>query len=1061
MRKIASLCAVLMMLCTLAFAQQRTVTGTVTDATGAAVPFASIKEVGTKNGVSADANGNFSIKIATNSKLEISASGFTAQIITPEADNQISVTMQRAGGSLQEVVVTTALGIKRNPKEIGYSTATVNAQQIASSKSFNLGQALTNKVSGLVVYNTSASVNATPRVILRGIRSLTGDNTALIVLDGVAVPSNTLNYINPNDVESVSVMKGGQAATLFGSDGVNGAIVITTKKGSKRPEISITHTFNVEQLAYLPKFQNEFGSGSGYGANKAENYHPAENQQYGPAFDGSIRHPGRVLQDGSYLSLPYSAIPGIREKIWDKGQTNQTDLSYRAGDENSNIYSSYQHLNTNGIVPGDKYERNSLRLNASRTYKKFRLSFDATYTWDKSDRTNTDFYFLSLNAAAWIPLTDFKDWKNNKFADPSGYYNDYYNNPWWSLDNNRFGTRNTYFNGNITGNYKINNDLDLTARLGIANTQTQTTTTANPYYYNGWASSTSGAYLTGYTRDYDYFLTGGGYNKARSPIPGSIGESYNWGNRINADIYASYNKKFGDVSLKATVGDNIQVRKGKSIGVSTAALLNADFFNLTNSATGLYSGSNSITEQSKTGIYADVTGGYRNLVFLHGTVRNDWTSVFYLEGRDPNLYSYTTYGADLSFSLLDIFNYHSNTFSYAKLRGGYNLNRNDNVGPYSLQQVYLNASGYPYSGLIGNTISGTSPDPGLNAERVASTEIGLDLAFLKNRISLEATYYNQVSDKQILNVSVAPSSGIQSVLINAAKVVNNGYEVELKTNLVHNRDWDVNVNFQYSHNENEVKQLYVGGLNTVAYQSDNLKTLNAEIGQMFPYLKTTYWQRDSLGRVIIDPTTGWPTKAAATRGIGNTMPKNIFGINLNVAYKHFTLSANAEYRGDYVIYNDLGEDMSFTGTGALTTLYHREQFLWPNSSYDDGSGKYVPNTNIATSQFYAGYYGPGDLSNGDGLVNTGEPYWSSGDFWKLREVNLTYDFDVTKWGTISKTIKGVSLTAWGRNLKTWLAKDNWFTDPEFSNTNGNSIGINTTANTPPTRQFGGTIKVVF
>jgi TonB-linked SusC/RagA family outer membrane protein len=1063
MRKIASLLPVLMLLCALAFGQTRSITGKVTDDKGEPVPFATIIIKGTKQGASADADGRFSISAKTGDILVISAQGFETNEFKVGTGAAIQATLKTVSSSLQEVVVTTALGIKRRPKEIGYSTATISANSLTEGKSFSLAQALTNKVSGLVVYNTSAAVNASPRIVLRGLRSMTGDNTALVVLDGVAVPANTLNYINPNDVESVSVMKGGQAATLFGSDGVNGAIIINTKKGSKRPEITLTHSYNVEQLAYLPKFQQGFGSGSAYGANSHEDYHPAENQQYGDAFDGSTRYPGRALQDGSYLTYPYSFVPGVREGIWNTGQTNQTDISYRAGNEASNIYTSYQRVQTAGIVPGDNYERNALRLNASNTYKRLTISFDATYTWDKTDRTTTDFYFYSLNVPGWIPINDFKDWKNNKFGDLNGYFNDYYYNPYWLLDNNRSLGKNNYFNGNITAKYKVNEALNLNVRIGIANTEGVTTNTGNPYTFNTWATSTSGAYLVGYNRDYDYILTGAGFYKARSTIAGSMSEGYSNGNRINGDAFASYNKNFGDFSLKAILGDNVQIRRGKNIGVSTSALTFPDYFNLVNSATGLYSGSDSRSEQRKTGVYLDATLGYKNYLFLHGTARHDWTSVFYKEGRDSKLYQYTTWGGDVSFSVLDALNYKSNILSYAKIRASYNTNRNDNIGPYNLDQTYGFAAGFPFSGLIGMGAGGSLPFSSLTAEKVASSEIGLELAFLKNRITVEASYYRQIADQQILSASVSPASGIQSILTNAAKVDNHGLDAELKMNIVRNRDWNVNLDFNYTYNTNKVSALYVNGFTSLQYQTGGNLNLNAELNQMFPYLKVTYFNRDpATGQIIVDPATGWPSKASGLKGVGNTMPKQLLGVNFNVSWKGFTLAANAEYRGDYVIYNALGEDMMFTGTSAISTIYNRQQFLWPNSVvYDAGSGKYLPNTSYAASQYYGTYYGFGDLSNGSSLRNVGEIFYSSGDFWKLRVVSLTYDFDMQKLGKLGNVVKGLSLTAWGRNLKTWLAADNWFTDPEFSNTNGNSIGINTTANTPPTRQFGGTIKVVF
>jgi hypothetical protein len=246
----------------------------------------------------------------------------------------------------------------------------------------------------------------------------------------------------------------------------------------------------------------------------------------------------------------------------------------------------------------------------------------------------------------------------------------------------------------------------------------------------------------------------------------------------------------------------------------------------------------------------------------------------------------------------------------------------------------------------------------------------------------------------------------------------------------------------------------------LVYQSGSNVTLNAEVGKMFPYLKTSAWQRDDVGRIVVDSATGWPNKAAAFAGQGGTQPKYQLGIGFNIRYKSFTLTANAEYRGGYIVYNSLGETSSFTGSGALTTLNAREQFVWPNSSYLSSSGKYVANTNIAIDNWHAIYAGYGDLGNGSGFPNIGEMYFSSGAFWKLRDVALTFDLPASVLKNF-KSIKGISLQAWGRNLVTVLAKDNYFMDPELSNTTGTSQGISTTGNTPTTRQIGGTIRITF
>lgn len=1041
-------------------AQQRKISGTITDAEGAKIENASVQVKGAESGTAADARGNFSILVNIGDVLVVSAVNYRSREITITSEAPITVQLTRVDNAMSEVVVT-ALGIRRKPEEIGYATSRLSPAQVTAGRSFNLAQSLTGKVAGLSVTNTSASVNASPRIVLRGLRSLTGNNTALVVLDGVQVPANTINFINPNDVDRIDIMRGGQAATLFGSEGVNGAIIITSKKGSQKPQVSITHTTNVEQLAYLPLAQNSFGSGSAYGANKDENFFPGENQQFGPRYDGSIRPVGRVIGDGSVRFLPYSSIKNMREKFWDPGRTSQTDLSYRSGDQTGNFYASFQNLQSKGLVEGDNYNRSSLRLNAGRTYGKINLSFESNYTWDNADRTNVDFYERSLNQASWIPMHEYKDWRNYKFAFPDNFLNDYYNNPWWGKDNNRFYTRNTIFNSNLKLTFKPIKQLELTARGAVTNSNVNQTVTANRHVYSSYAQNN--AWVNGYNNQYDRFIAGLGRSTTRiTPIAGGLSETQANNTRLTADFFANYAETFGNFSLKAILGGQAIASISKSIGVSTNGIGVPDLFNFSNSATGLFTGINSQGEMRKIGGFADATVGYKGLVYLHGTLRRDYTSVFSGPAFGYDDPSFTSYGADVSVILTDIFpSLKNRTIDNIKLRGGYNRNGNDNLSAYGLQTVYPTAAGYPYSGLLGATVGNLMVHPNLTPEIVKTLEAGVEVSLLKNRITFEAGFYTQQAEKQILDVTVSSGSGYQTYRLNAADVTNKGFEFDLNAVLFKNKDWNVAFNANYSYVTNKVNTLYgATGLNSLEYQSpDALASVNAEVGQMFPYLKTTAYLRDAQGRIIIDSTDGWPLRGDTRIGQGTTLPKHNLGIGFNVTYKNFTFTANAEYRGGHVVYHDMGTDMTFTGSGAVTTIYEREQFVWPNSVYIDATGKSVPNTNIAVDNFKAIYQGFGDVGFSRGFGGTGEMYVSSGAFWKLRDVSLTYDVPENVIRRF-KVISGLSISAFARNLITLLPSDNWYADPEFSNTNGNSQGINTTLNTPPVRQFGGTIKVI-
>lgn len=1062
MRKITSLFTVLMLFATLAFGQNRTITGTVTDENGAPVQGASVRIKGTRTGVAADNTGVFRILAKTGDVLQITG-GIEPIEVTVGTDNTITVRAKRAVVAGTEVVVT-ALGIRRRPKELGYANTTIKSEQIMNGQSPKLAQALSGKVAGLTIYNTSASVNANPRIVLRGLRSMTGNNQALIVLDGVEVPSNTINYLNPNDVENVSVLKGGQAATLYGPDGINGVIVITTKKGSGKPRIGFNSTTNLEEVAYLPEFQTEFGSGSGYGNTFQENYRPFENQQYGDRYDGSVRSPGRKLQDGSFQLYPYEFIPGIRKKAWNLGVSTTNDVSLSGGDENSRFYLSFQDFYSKGIVPKDQYHRDATRFNATRQFGKFRASFDGTFTFDKSNRTNSDYYFFALNSPGWIPIDKLKDWQNNPFANPNGYFNDYYNNPWYELDNNRFITRNNYFTGNVLLNFKPLNWLEFTYRIGYSVTNSTQKTWRNRFDYTEYAKGNLA--VKPVTADPNYNDYSYVWRARNSPIAGSVGDASSWDARISSDLYLTFDKTFGSFTTKLILGNNIKDNKAKSISVGSTSVIIPDLFNVSNRAGELTGGeSNSLSR--RIGNFADLTVGFKDMVFAHASYRRNISSVFYSDDRKladrKDLYTFPFYGFDVSLIITEMApGIKSDFLNFLKIRADYNKNGNENQGPYGLKPTFSPGAGYPYGGNVGVTVDNSYPDPFLQPEFVFSKGVGLEASFWKNRINLDATYYTQDADNQVFDVAISSSTGYTTTRINAGKVLNHGFEAELKVNLVRAKNWVIDVFGNYTYNTNEVKALF-GGLTELNLNSTgSTNFITATIGQPFPLLKTTYWAIDSAsGGLIVQANDGWPTIGTGLKTQGQTIPKHQLGLGFKAAWKWITLTANAEHRSGLVMYNDMGEDMSFTGSSAVTTRYHREQFIWPNSVYfDNVSGKYVPNTNIPVRNDYAIYYGWGDYGFSRGTLFNGDWFTTSGAFWKIRDISLSFDFPA-KWYGGFKALKGVGLSFFGRNLFTWLPEENIYTDPEFSNTNNNSVGINTSLNTPPVKQYGATLKVNF
>ena len=408
MRKFALLLAIPILLCVYTFGQTRIVKGQVNDEKGDPISFASITEAGAKKGVVADVNGNFTIKMK-GSQLTVSGAGHETKTITAGA-GVLLITLPTVANQLAEVVVTTAFGVKRQAKEIGYSTATVTNSEINQAKVINPVTGLIGKVSGLQIQTADNSVDPQVRVTLRGNRSILGNNQALVIVDGAQVDNFFLARLNPLDIESFDILKGASASAIYGSNASNGVLVVTTKKGSGgKAKVAFSSTIQSEQISYMPKLQNRFGSygGEAYGSylsvrfpdDPFKEYFPYENQSFGPEFNGQmvpLGGPVRIYRpDGTFFDstrmVPYSPVKNSKRNFFDKGLTFQNNISFSSGDANSMLYFSFQNVDVHGIVPKDRSGRNTLRINGMKQYGKFRIDYTTSYTIEKSNQVGASY----------------------------------------------------------------------------------------------------------------------------------------------------------------------------------------------------------------------------------------------------------------------------------------------------------------------------------------------------------------------------------------------------------------------------------------------------------------------------------------------------------------------------------------------------------------------------------------------------------------------------------------------------------------------------------------------
>lgn len=1029
MRKILSLLAVLVLWSVLAFAQNRVITGQVRDDKGDPIPFASVTIKGTNRGTTTDANGNFRLEAATGEVLVISAVGSKEREVAVGSSSTYNVALDKSG-ALQEVVVT-ALGVQKQPKELGYSVAKVKNAELTQAKVTNLQNGLVGKVSGLNVTTSNNGVFADTRIVLRGIRSLTGNNQPLLVVDGSPIALGFINSLNPNDIESVNILKGANAAALYGPEGVNGVIVVNTKRGSgrSRPQINVGNTTLFEKVAFMPALQNSFGSGSAYDAFGDGVYDPIENQTWGPRFNGQDTIIGRPDENGNILKVPYSYIPGEKEKFFNTGVTIQNDISVSSGDERSSFYLSIQDAKTNGVVPDDEARRTSLRANASRTYGKVRVSTNIQYTTSSYDITTSPgpIYWYVINTPPQIPLTNFKDWQNDNWSNRNHYFNDYYPNPYEDLARYRGKGRSDDLIGNVELNFKPLKWLNIMNRVSGTLSNASNKNTSAALFYS------------------DYALHNGRSISASGNVKAGVSDNMSIGNRVQNELVITGDKDFGDFNVKALAGNLLRQTYSKSVGISGSNLVIPTLFNVGN-RTGEPGAGESNFRTRLVSLFGSVSLGYKNWAFVEFTGRNDWDS------RLPiNANSYFYPGVNASVVLTDAIEGLNNNkvLSYAKLKAAWNKAGNVNVGTYGLESTFGQAGGFPYGSLPGFAASNQINNPTIRPEIVESYEFGTELSFFDNRFQVDAAYYYQNNNDQVIGVQISQSTGYTSAILNAARFYNKGFEIDLRlTPLLKLGKFVWNFSGNITTNDSKVQEVY-GDLNELGVGNTSF------VIKGYPAYthKLVDWLRDSIGRVIVDPVSGYPSQNPRAGIYGRTNPKVIVGLNTDISWNGFSLRVVAEYRGGHYIYNAIGSSLGFTGIDKMSAINMRQRFVFPNSSYWDGS-KYVENTNIVVTNAHYDFLQAGRFRN------TQTNYYTSAAFWKLREVVLSYDLPQS-WLGNGKVVKKASVSLIGRNLLMLRPKTNEWTDPEFANTTGNAVGTTTIGQTPPTRIFGFNVNVTF
>jgi TonB-linked SusC/RagA family outer membrane protein len=993
-----------------ALAQDAPLTGQLLDSeTGSPLAKATLQYVNKNIRTVTGEDGQFSIAYYPGEVLMITHTGYKPhQMVVRKGQPFLRLSLDPNPKELTEVVVTGALGLRRAAREQATSSKVLNTAAINQGKPVNPILGLASKVAGLRINMFDSKVDPDVQINLRGIRSHSGSNAPLYVVDGVPVPA--INRINPNDIESINVLKGANAAAVYGSEGVNGVLIITTKKGRVgQQQLRYSNTTMFESVSRLPEQQDRFGNGlNGV-------YNPTQYQSWGPEYDGSMKPVGVVLPDGSQWELPYSAVKDGRRDFFETGITTQNDISLSGGDAVSTYFLSLQDVITKGIIDGDKNRRTGVRLNASRKFGKLKTGFTVNYVFNKNDVTPSEPWSTVYRLPANLPLKEVQDWRNTPYANPNFWFSTNQPNPYFNVDNQRNLTKQQTLNASLQLEYPVTRWLELIYRAGLYNRVENIHNTVGKFSY-----TTAG----------------------RTDIAGSVSDGSANFTRLNSDLMLNFHKKIGRFTNRLILGNNLRADDTKEINISASALVVPDLFNPGN-RTGQLGGSSSVTQYRQTAIFGEFTTGFDDYLFLTLTGRNEWVSVL-----NPDANSYFYPGAGLSFIFSEAIPAirQSKIISYGKLYTS--LNRTGNVSgiaPYALNNTYSQTNGFPFGTLPGFSLGTTYPNFNMKPEFVNSFEVGTQVGLFDNRLKAELTYAHSMSSDGIVETEIPGSTGYSAALVNAFKVANDIVEVDISGDIIRNRKLRWNLGATLYHMKNEVKEIY-GELDALFTFRQNYVI----VGQPYNTFMFRDYRRDDMGRIIVDATTGNPVGTNELYIAGTGTPPWQLGFHTSLDVGNFHLGAQFDWRMGAIMYSEAANRMISDGTSPLTVKYNRQPFIIPNSSIETADGKYVENTSVYTAgdrNYFANFVAPVQSN-----------YAVPADFFKLRELVISYNLP-SKFLGKQGVLKDASISLVGRNLFSIWHSKNIYNDPEFVYAGGSSEGYLSWRHLPPTRMVGFSINL--
>lgn len=984
-------------------------------------------------GTVTDDQGHFSFQVPVEAKtLIISCVGMKTLEVGIEP--LMEITLEPASETLDEVIVT-AIGIKRSEKSLGYAVTQVAGKELTKVREDNILNALSGKIAGVRVTQSSGTLGGSSKIQIRGASSIGSVSSPLFVIDGLPIdngsynPDGTTGYvdggnrigdISVDDIEFLNVLKGAAATALYGARAKDGVIVITTKKGKKNTGtfISVNSSARFDHVSKLPDFQNEYAQGNEgiYKLNAMNGWGP----NIATAAANGIKYPNNKGEE-----VILQAYPNNVKDFYQTGMTYINNISLSGGGEKTDFRLGFSSHNQEGTIPGSDYNKYVFSLNTGMELaKNFSARISAQYIRSDSEgrpaQGNNDPNLLIETVNALPRTIDLQDFRNN-WIDKDGNQipimpdEAVTNNPYWTLHKNKYTTNLDRIIGSINLSYMPIDGLTITDNLGTD-------------YYNE--------------------------NRRKLFAQGTFGEmegkfqEWDITNRIiNNDLLVTYEKSWEDFTVKGIAGHNLNQYEWSYTSTFANKLVVDGLYTPGNAKVAIPTSYYEI--RRLTGVFFDLGLSYKSLVYMNITGRNDWSSTLPVNNRS---YFYPSVSSSFVFSELIR---EKNILNFGKLRLSY-ANVGSDERPYQLKYQYFPITTYqlqyslintlPHNGLIGFSGPASLPLENLKPQNQRAFEVGGDLRFFNSRICLDFTYYQNVTTNQIVSISVSPSTGYNTNNVNAGKVTNKGVEIHLGLVPVKLPDfrWDIGINF--ASNRQIVNEL-TENLTTYSLTSgtDGLN-ISAEVGKSFG-IYGKGWKRDANGEYVINAETGLRETENNVR-LGNVFPDFTMGIDNNFTYKGFNLNFLLDIRQGGKLYSGTIAALRSRGLAQETSAGREEQFIEPGVLLNQDGTSIRNNVPVKNMESYWGHIGK--YSNTEGSV-----YDAS--YVKLRELSFTYSLP-QQW--FSKFfIRSVDLGIEGRNL--WLIKSHIpHIDPEVNLFGPSAIGEGVEFNSvPATRSWGFNIRV--